>query len=172
MAALTKRDDAEAIPRTIVQRPEQAQPQQAQPAPQLVVQRPEACGYLDSLGLPTGKYWNPDPGLTRHRCVSDYRRLTERDGRENLMTYWAEGDEHGAIDTFTLSLSVSVRPAEEQARKELGTAADLLCGRVFGGRLPTAAQKAILGGESIKMTKDTTTITIRAPTGRPGSDTT
>jgi hypothetical protein len=164
LATMADHDEADAIPRVLAPAASKSAttatvPAAASPNAAEAVRPPE-CGYLDTLKLPTGKYWNPDPSFGRHRCVSDYRPLHSRDGRQNLMTYLAEGNELGAIDSFTLTLDVSVKPYEREARRELVLAADLLCGNAIGERLPKAAEKAILAGGTVKMTKNQATISV------------
>ncbi len=104
----------------------------------------EACAYLDSRGMTTRGYKNPD-GLGFF-CSSPYKELAGSPLSNNI-AYYAEGDQK-TVRKLKLILNVNSKKTSKGAHSELAASADTLVRQALKAPLPPKAKEAILAGKS------------------------
>jgi len=133
----------------------------------LGIQEPEeACGLMKEQGLTT-RGWR-DLSDDEYGCTSPYKELGVGNPLANNLAYYVTGT-RTKVTELKLVLNVNNRSAATIGHEALLKAAEVLCAKATGAKLPKAAGNAIAAGKPVTTKVGKAAISVLRkdwPTGR------
>lgn len=126
----------------------------------------EACGLMNSMGMVTRGYKNPD-GMG-YFCSSPYKELGREFPLANNIAFYAEGDAQN-VKKLKLVLNVNSKPNSEKAHIEFANCVETLLKMALKAALPQETKIAILTGSNGKWKINNASISVVRtdwPTGK------